>query len=374
MKELKVCVYAISKNEMKNVDRWYASMSKADLVCVLDTGSTDGTPDRLEELGAKVCRTNPKNFRFDEARNASVDFSQGECQKADPDAEWIFACTDIDEAWRFGDWCDILKKYWIPGVHNRADYYYTNHYDTEHGALNWIHGYGWRWKFPCHELIYRPEGNDFWYTVDECLNLKQYGVDLVHYKDMSKSRSSYLPLLRIRYEENPNDASAVAYLLRELMYIHAWDEILEMEDKVTFDGDAAATCFMAIGDAYAGKGDYDRACATYLKASSYFPAFREPYVKFADAKIKAGKAQEALPIMEAALDTTSHVTMTQWPDSPDLFTWRYYDWMGVAAYWAGDALKALEYHAKALHADPQNASVKRNLKCAWQLWRDQERK
>ena len=107
---------------------------------------------------------------------------------------------------------------------------------------------------------------------------------------------------------------------------------------------------------------------------SFFPAYREPYVKYADAKIKAGKAAEAVPLMEAALDTTYHVTMTQWPDSPDLFTWRYYDWIGVAAYWAGDALKSIEYHAKALHEDPANEAVKRNLMCAWQLWRDRERK
>lgn len=41
---MKVVVYAICKNERAFADRWMASMSEADEVYVLDTGSTDGTP------------------------------------------------------------------------------------------------------------------------------------------------------------------------------------------------------------------------------------------------------------------------------------------------------------------------------------------
>ena len=50
---MKIVVYAICKNERPFADRWMASMSEADEVCVLDTGSTDGTPQRLEELGSR---------------------------------------------------------------------------------------------------------------------------------------------------------------------------------------------------------------------------------------------------------------------------------------------------------------------------------
>ena len=50
----KICVYAISKNEIKFVERWYNSVKEADYVCVLDTGSDDGTFEKLKELGAIV--------------------------------------------------------------------------------------------------------------------------------------------------------------------------------------------------------------------------------------------------------------------------------------------------------------------------------
>ena len=68
----KICVYAITKNEEKFVEKWYNSMKEADAVVVLDTGSTDNTVAKLKELGAivEVKEINP--WRFDVARNESL--------------------------------------------------------------------------------------------------------------------------------------------------------------------------------------------------------------------------------------------------------------------------------------------------------------
>ena len=43
MSKFKICVYAICKNEEKFVDSWVDSMSEADKIIVLDTGSSDKT-------------------------------------------------------------------------------------------------------------------------------------------------------------------------------------------------------------------------------------------------------------------------------------------------------------------------------------------
>ena len=43
MEGYKVCVYAIAKDEAKFAARWAESMSEADAVYVLDTGSSDDT-------------------------------------------------------------------------------------------------------------------------------------------------------------------------------------------------------------------------------------------------------------------------------------------------------------------------------------------
>ena len=48
---MKICVYAIAKNEEKFVERWVSSMREADGIYVLDTGSTDRTVGKLADLG-----------------------------------------------------------------------------------------------------------------------------------------------------------------------------------------------------------------------------------------------------------------------------------------------------------------------------------
>ena len=48
---MKIVVYAICKNEAGHAERWMASMAEADGVYVLDTGSTDGTAERLRAWG-----------------------------------------------------------------------------------------------------------------------------------------------------------------------------------------------------------------------------------------------------------------------------------------------------------------------------------
>ena len=69
MSKYKVCVYAISKNEEKFVDRWVESMKEADYIYVLDTGSTDNTVEKLKELGVHVTSKIINPWRFDVARN-----------------------------------------------------------------------------------------------------------------------------------------------------------------------------------------------------------------------------------------------------------------------------------------------------------------
>ena len=73
MSKLKICVYAICKNEYKFVDRWMDSMKEADLIVVTDTGSTDDTVEQLRKQGAVVHLDEVKPWRFDVARNLSLD-------------------------------------------------------------------------------------------------------------------------------------------------------------------------------------------------------------------------------------------------------------------------------------------------------------
>ena len=100
MNKYKVCVYAISKNEEKFVERWVNSMKEADEIYVLDTGSTDNTAGKLKEMGVNVTVSEIKPWRFDVARNMSLDLVP-----IDTD---ICVCTDLDEIFEAG-WREKLE-------------------------------------------------------------------------------------------------------------------------------------------------------------------------------------------------------------------------------------------------------------------------
>ena len=89
MTKFKVCVYAICKNEEKFVKRWVSSMKEADEIYVLDTGSTDNTVKLLKEEGVNVSVEVIRPWRFDVARNKSLEL-------VPTDAD-ICICTDLDE-------------------------------------------------------------------------------------------------------------------------------------------------------------------------------------------------------------------------------------------------------------------------------------
>ena len=77
-------------------------MSAADHIIVLDTGSTDDTVEKFKALGVEVHEKQYEHFRFDDARNDSLDLV--------PDEYNIRVCTDIDERFENNDWAEILRK------------------------------------------------------------------------------------------------------------------------------------------------------------------------------------------------------------------------------------------------------------------------
>ena len=109
---MKVYVYAICKNESQFVDRWMDSMLEADGVYVLDTGSTDDTVEKLLSRGAVVEIKTVTPWRFDTARNLSMELM--------PDDADICICIDLDELLHPG-WRELLERAWVPGT-TRAAY------------------------------------------------------------------------------------------------------------------------------------------------------------------------------------------------------------------------------------------------------------
>jgi len=273
---LKIVVYAICKNEAQFVDRWMDSMSEADQVVVLDTGSTDGTPEALRRRGAEVTVETVSPWRFDTARNRSLELV--------PEDADICVCTDLDELFHPG-WRDILEKAWTPGA-SQAAYRYTWSFtpDGGEGVVFWadkIHcRHGWRWAHPVHEALrWVGEGRP-----GPRLTLE--GVQLDHHPDPAKSRGQYLPLLELSVQEDPADGRNVHYLGREYLYRGRWDDCirtllryLAMPSATWRDERAASMRYIA--KAYEAKGQPGIARDWLLRAAAEAPHLREPCVDLA---------------------------------------------------------------------------------------------
>ena len=120
MNKLKVYVYAICKNESKYVEEYVKSMSEADGIYVLDTGSTDDTVEKLKKLNVNVKSEKLEPFRFDEARNKSLSMVPSDAD--------ICVCTDFDEVFTKG-WRTKLEQVWLKENPTRVEYLYNWSFD-----------------------------------------------------------------------------------------------------------------------------------------------------------------------------------------------------------------------------------------------------
>jgi len=270
MKKLKICVYAISKNEEKFVNRWIDSMKEADKIFVLDTGSSDNTVKLLKERGVNVSVKNISPWRFDVARNMSLDL-------VDDDTD-ICVCTDLDEVFQSG-WRERLEEKYIKGY--RVGYTYNWHINEDgipdvSFTLDKIHPRnGYNWTHPVHEVL-KYEGIEKRMIIED--------IVLNHYPDNNKSRSSYLDLLELSVKEDPLDDRNMHYLGREYMYYGKWIKCIETLKKhlslnsATWNLERAAS-MRYIARSYLNLKDENEAEYYYKLAINEASDTREGYVE-----------------------------------------------------------------------------------------------
>jgi len=354
MAEYKICVYAICKNEGKFVDRWMDSMSEADLVVVTDTGSTDDTVEKLKAWGALVYIDTVKPWRFDVARNISLGHV--------PEDADICVCTDLDELFEKG-WRAKLETAWLPNA-KQAKYIYNwslkedgtpyvqMYYAKVHARKDFI------WRDPVHEwLSYQGE--------EPKVTVFAEGMVLNHYPDPMKSRGSYLPLLELGVEENPQSDRLRYYLGREYMYKGEWQKcidtlnaFLKLPNAIWNEERSAAMRWIA--KAYHQLKNTREAYAWYYRAIAEAPHMRDAYVECAKVAYQLSDwtttfymAEEALKIKERS---ATYVNMGySWDHTP-------HDLAALACYWLEMYERAAEHAQEALLLSPNDERLKSNLK------------
>lgn len=351
LKKYKVCVYAISKNEEKFVKRWYESMKEADKIIVLDTGSTDKTVDLLKECGVEVYEEAIMPWRFDVARNRSLNLV--------PEEYDICVCTDLDEVFEPG-WKEKILSVWKDDT-TRIRYTYNWSFD-EYGSpattflLNKIHlRNNYKWTHPVHEVLTSLNVENETSCEDIVLN---------HYPDNSKSRSSYLPLLELSVKEDPEDDRNVHYLGREYMYYQRWDDCIRtLKKHLTLKSatwkDERSASMRFIARSYYNLNEKELAKSWFLKSIQEAPHLREGYVELGALLYGDEGYLEAYYYLRKALEieekSKSYIN--------EQFAWNayIYDLISMCAYKLEFYKEAYDYIRLAVSLDYNNERLLTNL-------------
>lgn len=351
---MKVCVYAICKNEAQFARRWMASMSEADGVYVLDTGSDDGTPQLLRSLGAVVAEEVIDPWRFDVARNRSMELLPGDAD--------ICVCTDLDEVFHPG-WRGRLESVWTSGA-GQATCRYTWSFqaDGSEGIVFWcekIHArQGYVWTHPVHEVLTWTGAGSAGPTV------AAVGVQLDHHPDPNKSREQYLGLLEQSVLEAPEDDRNMHYLGREYLFRGRWDDCitalerhLAMPSAVWADERAASMRYIA--KALLEKGEPEQARDWYLRAIAEAPHLREAYLDLAMLLYQQERWNGVLYFTNCALEISARPKTyiseaAAWGSLP-------YDLQAIALFQTGRTREALDAAKQAFLLEPGNERLRENV-------------
>lgn len=353
MNKYKVCVYAICKNEEKFVSRWVNSMSEADEIYVLDTGSSDNTRKKLKKLGVHVKKKIISPWRFDEARNESL--------KLVPKDADICVCTDLDEVFEPG-WRQKLENIWNKDTTRLAYNYNWSLDENNQPKVNFyiekIHTRShYIWTHPVHEILtYIGDKQEIKKTTDE--------ITLNHYPDNEKSRSSYLPLLELSIKEDPEDDRNMHYLGREYMYYGKWNEAIDTLIKhlslprATWKDERCAS-MRFIARCYKNMNRFNEARMWLAMAIEEAPYLRDPYMEKALLEYQLENWKEVEIYCLKALEITEH----QKTYINEIFSWNntVYDLLSLSYYYQGNKKQAIKYIKLALELEPNNERLLSNL-------------
>lgn len=359
--DLKICVYAICKNEEKFVDRWVNSLvEEADHVVVLDTGSTDNTVELFEKYEPFV-RIEQYDyfkeegiFRFDRARNNSM--------KLIPNDTDICVVFDLDQIPRKG-WSDIVREEIYNG-HKEVHGYIIDHDDNGNENNRWesrnvhVNDPFFIWTRVIHEGI-EYYGKDKPYSIS-------FRSDFIidHYPDNHKDRSLYKTLLEYAVEQYPKDPYYAIYLGIELE--RRWSKkdsanaFIRALKECDFTDQEDLQYQMLINLATVTE-DNDLALDSLYKASKMDIKTRRLYKIYADIYERTGDIDKAIIMLEKALTVESY--SNDWTEDSYLYSGYIEDRLSLFYYYQkGYPLKSIEYCTRALQIDPNNERLKTNLK------------
>lgn len=341
---MKIGVYALCKNEAKNIEAWLESCADADVICVTDTGSTDGSVELLQKSALRLHHGYVVPWRFDDAFNMALNHLS-------PDVD-VAIRLDLDERLQPG-WRAALEAAWTPETNVLRYPYvwswkgpgepeYEFYGDRIHSRANW------RWSGATHEgLKCRVARVD---TFTDALRIHQF-------PDRTKPRPNDLPLLEEAVRETPNDLRLWAYLGREYFWRKQFKECVRTYlHFLTLPGDPAER-MMAY--THLAVCEPERAIYYLSRAIAEAPEYREPWVDLMTLHYAAERWDECYAAACGALrldqKPMTYVVQAQaWGSYP-------HDICAIAAFRLGLVDVAQEQVRLAIAKSPHDDRLKTNL-------------
>lgn len=345
---MKICVYAISKNEIGFVQRFCDSAKEADLILIADTGSTDGFQDEARRCGAVVHEISISPWRFDLARNAALALVPSDYD--------VCISLDIDEVLTPG-WREEIERVWSDGT-TRLRYLYDWSNDTVFYSEKIHARRGYMWHHPCHERVI-PDGRcaESWAQTDRLL--------IVHKPDPMKSRGQYLDLLELSVKEDPHCSRNAFYYARELSFYGKWSECIAACDKYLKMPDSTwsyerSYAYRVIGKCYVELNDLNSAEKAFHLAASEASDTREPWCELSSLMYKQSRWAESFAYACRAVQIV-HRPMVYTVD-PKAWAEVPHDYMAIAAWNLGLKDIALEQGKIAVDINPNDKRLQDNVK------------
>jgi glycosyltransferase involved in cell wall biosynthesis len=345
---MKVAVVSIAKNEEQFVKRWKESAQDADALYILDTGSSDNTVSIAKELGINTYTADIQPWHFGNARNFLLDMLPD-------DIDWIIN-LDLDEVLIDG-WRAELEKVANNGSITRVRYKYIWSWNPDGTPGVTYHGdkivrrHSHRWKGACHEVNTVQPGYEELQTFCE--------LQIHHHADNTKSRSSYLPLLLLDVEEDPENDRNVYYCARELFFAGRVEEAVAMFKRHLGLKSAVWAPERAWSMRYLAKLLPEEAEHWHLRACAEYPAGAEVWTDLASFYHSKAQWPGCFYAATQALNCTysGNLYLTE----PNAYGWWPNDLAALAAYQIGSYHLALKYGQTAVDLNPTDQRLKDNL-------------
>ena len=357
IEKIKLTVYAICKNEIENIEPWLKSFVEADYICILDTGSTDGTWEKLQELQSQyknliIDQKIIKPWRFDTARNESL--------KMAPKDTVIWFMVDLDERIKEFGWAQKIKQAWTP-TFERGTYTYNRDVRENDIVVRAIpeyrlHSKKWNhYKNIVHEAIYNDmEQKEFF--VEICTPID---ITVWHYPKKDKV-TNYAALCEEDLKEYPDDYIMRLQLAIEYEILKEYDKAWEhyewlIKNKNTLHKYEVARCWFGLGRISNTLGKKDDAFFYYANGRIVCPRLVDNYIDPALMYYENSQYAQAIELCKEAF---KYCYEAAWCGVYDITTFYPFYIMGMSYYCLGEKEKALGFLEIAYNKNPGDEEIK----------------